>query len=95
MIAVVEQTGQSVSVAPGVKNVWRDPVSSLSITLQAGGSGVNEYMLQFTVGGSSFTLTLPSVVRWASEPDWSAGSTYQVSIEDNLAIGAGWEALEG
>ena len=51
-----------------------------------------EYMMEFTVSGDNFTLTLPSGVRWMEEPDFEAGSTYQVSVLNNLAIYAAWES---
>lgn len=52
---------------------------------------VNEYMFEFTVTSDSFTLTLPSSVKWTEEPDFQSGYTYQVSIVNNLALSAGWE----
>ena len=91
--SVVNQTALSVAVNPNVLNVWSSAISSLAVTFNAGSSGrPNEYMLEFTVSGSSFTLTLPSNVRWAEEPEWQEGYSYQVSILNNLAIYAGWEA---
>jgi hypothetical protein len=52
-------------------------------------------MFQFTSPSDADTvLTLPGTVRWANddplEPE--AGHTYQVSVVDNLAVYAGWEA---
>ena len=91
--SVVSQTALSVAIHPNVLNVWSSPIGSLSVTFNAGSSGrPNEYMLEFTVSGNSFMLTLPSNVRWANEPEWQDGYTYQVSVLDNLAIYAGWEA---
>lgn len=55
---------------------------------------VNEYMMEFTVDGDNFNLTLPEGVRWVDEPTWENGYTYQVSIVDNLAVCAGWGAPE-
>lgn len=49
-------------------------------------------MLEFTVSGNNFTLTLPDSVRWIEESTWEDGYTYQVSIVNNLAISAGWKA---
>ena len=73
-------------------NVW-GAVSSLAISFNAGGDGrVNEYMLEFTVASDNFNLALPSSVRWSEEPEWVNGNTYQVSIENNLALYAEWEA---
>lgn len=91
-LQVVSQTDTTTSIQPNVLNRW-GAVSSLAINLVAGASGsVNEYMLEFTVASDLFTLTLPSSVRWSEEPEWVNGNTYQVSIENNLALYAGWEA---
>ncbi len=89
---MVAQTDTTVSIQPNVLNVWGN-VSSLAISLVAGAQGsVNEYMLEFTVASDNFTLSLPASVRWSEEPEWVNGNTYQVSIENNLALYAGWEA---
>lgn len=89
---MVAQTDTTVSIQPNVLNVWGN-VSSLAISLVSGAQGsVNEYMLEFTVASDNFTLSLPSSVRWSEEPEWVNGNTYQVSIENNLALYAGWEA---
>jgi hypothetical protein len=52
-------------------------------------------MFQFTCPSSAATtLTLPVTIRWANDDELEpeAGYTYQVSIVDNLAVYAGWEA---
>ena len=94
-VAIVQQSESSVAINPNVLNVWGE-ISSLAITFTAGSSGeVNEYMFQFTCpSDATTTLTLPGTVRWANDDslDPDAGFTYQVSIVDNLAIYAGWEA---
>lgn len=94
-VTIVNQTESSVSINPNVLNVW-GVVSSLSITFAAGAAGeVNEYMFQFTCPSNAATaLTLPSQIRWANndELDPDPGYTYQVSVENNLAVYAGWEA---
>ena len=91
-IHMVSQTDTTTSINPNILNVWGN-VASLAISLLAGASGsVNEYMLQFTVASDNFTLSLPSSVRWSEEPEWVNGNTYQVSIENNLALYAEWEA---
>lgn len=91
--AQVAQTAQSVTIQPNVLNRWASPVNALNIMLAAGTTGVqNEYMLEFTVSGNGFTLTLNDNVRWFDEPRWENGHTYQVSILNGLAIAAGWEA---
>jgi hypothetical protein len=94
-VAIVQQSESSVAINPNVLNVWGE-ISSLAITFTAGSSReVNEYMFQFTCpSDAATTLTLPGTVRWANddplEPE--AGHTYQVSVVDNLAVYAGWEA---
>ena len=90
---IVEQTATTVVIDPNVMNLWTSPVASLSIQFEPGTQGkVNEYMLEFTASTDSFTLTLPSGVRWVEDPEWQAGYTYQVSILNGLAVYAGWEA---
>lgn len=90
-MSVVAQTETDVEIEPNVLNVWGS-IEALTITLTGAVSGqVNEYMLQFEVDGDNFELILPSGVRWLEEPDFEDGSTYQVSIVNNLAVCGGWE----
>ena len=92
---VVSQSGSSASISPNVLNVW-GIASSITIAFTAGASGeVNEYMFQFTCPSfAATTLTLPDTIRWANDDELEpeAGYTYQVSVVDNLAVYAGWEA---
>jgi len=82
---------QRASIVPNKLNVWGG-MSSLTIALLSGDSGVtNEYMIQFTVSSSSFSLSFINSVIWMDEPDWEVGYTYQVSVLNGLAIAAGWE----
>lgn len=85
-------TDTELSISPNVLHVWGG-IESLEITAFTGAASgkVNEYLLQFMVSGSSFSLTLPFGVIWAEEMEWEEGYTYQVSIVNNLAIGAKWE----
>ena len=95
-ILQIEQTERTVTIKPNALNVWTSPVISLTIGFAesvADTTRVAEYMLQFTVLGIDFALTLPNGVHWVEEPEWTNGMTYQVSIVNNLAIYAGWEAL--
>jgi hypothetical protein len=95
LVPIVEQSDVSAVISPNVMNLWTSPVASLSIQFEPGTQGkVNEYKLEFIVGGSSFAITLPSGVRWlgGEEPEWNDGYTYQVSIENSLAVGGGWPA---
>lgn len=85
----------SISLQPNVMNrVTSRLIGGLNITSFVDGpSGeVAEYRLEFRANGSDFTLTLPEGIRWVDgeEPEWEDGYTYQVSIEDGLAVGAGW-----
>lgn len=95
----VMKTGATGSISPWVLNVWASPVTGLELEMTGAAEGLqNEYMLEFTVSGDNFALTLlndshqPAGIRWLEEIDWEDGVTYQVSILDGLAIGAGWEA---
>lgn len=89
--SLIIHTIQTATIRPNVLNVWGS-VTELSITFTGGGEDVvSEYMLEFTVSGTGFTLALPSGVRWSEEPEWEDGYTYQVSIVNGLAIYAGWE----
>ena len=91
---IVEQLETNVTIDPNVMNIWTSAVSSLTIAFGSGPSGkVAHYMMQFTPA-SGFAMTLPMGIRWVNgnEPDWTDGSTYQVSIENGLAIYAEWEA---
>lgn len=80
------------SIGPDVLHVWGS-IESLEITSFTGATSgkANEYRLQFMVSGNSFSMTLPNDVIWDEEPEWEDGYTYQVSIENNLAIAARWE----
>lgn len=85
---ITEQTETNVTINPNVMNIWSTAVASLQVTFAAGTAGrVAHYMMQFTAG-DNFTLALPSGIRWMNddEPEWTAGSTYQVSVENSLAI---------
>lgn len=95
----VMKTGATGSISPWVLNVWASPVTGLELEMTGAVEGLqNEYMLEFTVSGDNFALTLlndshqPAGIHWLEEIDWEDGVTYQVSILDGLAIGAGWEA---
>lgn len=88
-----ENTEVKEFILPNVLNKWEN-IKSLTIhSFQGAQEGcVNEYMLEFTVSGDNFILTLPDGIRWMGEPTWENGYTYQVSIVNNLAVFAGWEA---
>lgn len=90
---ISENTEEKEFILPNILNKC-GTIRSLAIhSFQGAQEGcVNEYMLEFTVSGDDFTLALPEGVRWTEEPTWENGYTYQVSIVDNLAVFAGWEA---
>ena len=93
-IAIISESAEvKESILPNELNKW-GKIKSLTInSFQGAQEGhVNEYMLEFIVSGDDFTLTLPEGVRWVEEPTWENGYTYQVSIVNNLAVFAGWEA---
>lgn len=93
-VAIVFESAETKeSILPNVLNKWGNIKSLVINSFQGAQEGhVNEYMLEFTVSGDDFTLTLPEGVRWVEEPTWENGYTYQVSIVNNLAVFAGWEA---
>lgn len=84
---VVNQTASSVSINPGVLNLW-GTMSALTITLAtpSDSSIMNEYLIQFTSGSTATTLIVPASVMWAEEPEVEANATYQISIVNNLGI---------
>lgn len=84
---IVNQTASSVSIEPGVLNVW-GTMSSLTITFAtpSDSSIMNEYLIQFTSGTTATNLTMPSDIKWAETPDIKANATYQISVVNNLGI---------
>ena len=93
-VAIIsESTEVKESILPNELNKW-GTVESLTIDSYKGAQEgrVNEYMLEFTVKGDNFTKKKKKGVRWVEEPTWENGYTYQVSIVNNLAVFAGWEA---
>lgn len=88
---VIEHTTSetSVSIAPNILHRWGD-METLTIAFSEGGSRRNEYMIEFSCGETPTALTLPSSVIWADELELEPDTIYQISIENNLAIGYGW-----
>lgn len=83
---VVTQTEDEVIIDANVLNVWPVAQEHLVVAFAPYKAGYYaDYMLEFTVSGDGFTLTLPEGVRWTDEPDYSNGATYQVSVVDGLA----------
>ena len=94
-LVTTKQEQAVAGLTPGPLYLWPQPVTSLVLNKTPGPEGrQNEYKLQFTVSGNSFSLagSLFQDVRWAGgEPDFEDGYTYQVSIVNGLAVAAGWE----
>ncbi len=89
---VVETTATTLQMQPSTLYKWTKAVTSLTVTFASGTAGVvNEYMMRFTAGSGDVKINFPSSVKWAEEPDWVEGSTYEVSIVDGLALCAEWE----
>lgn len=57
----------------------------------AHGGIADEYVLDF-VAGASCQVSLPSSLKWAFTPSFSEGKRYVISIVDNLAIAAEFDA---
>lgn len=57
----------------------------------AHGSVADEYVLDF-VAGASCQVSLPAALKWAFTPSFSEGKRYVISIVDNLAIAAEFNA---
>lgn len=92
---IFERKEVEMSISPNVLNRWGKLEALTIYSFHGAKEGyVNEYMLEFTVSGNDFTLTLPDGIRWIEEPTWEDGYTYQVSIINNLAVFAGWEVPE-
>lgn len=89
----LEMEEPDATISPGKLYVW-GTVSRLSLMIKPGSAGLeNEYKLRFTVE-EDFYLEANVEIRWVEEPEWETGWTYEVSIEDGLAVYAGWEAQE-
>lgn len=78
-------------LTPNDFHVW-GTVGSLTLTFATPEDNTvcNEYMFQFTCGSTATTLSLPSSLKWASEPNIEANKTHQVSIINNLAVIGGF-----
>lgn len=86
-ISTGSASAASASINPNHLYVW-GTMTSLTIALAtpADSTIYNEYMFQFTSGSTATTLSVPSTVKWVSEPNIEANKTYQVSIVNNIGI---------
>lgn len=66
-------------------------VTSLNITLADDLEGkTSEYTFQFTSGDQSTVLTLPTNIQWIGSNQILPNTTYQVSIQNNIAVMGGF-----
>lgn len=81
------------TISPNTLHKW-DEVVELTLTLGAETPGiVNEYLVQFTSGATPTVVTVPEDVKWASPLKIKANRIYQISIVNNLATYAEFNAL--
>lgn len=93
---VIEQTASKVTIQPNVMNVWGE-VTDLTITKTKDDDVkgiVNNYMIRFTAGEGTILIFEEENVKWygGDAPEWTAGNTYEISIVDNIALWAEFEA---
>lgn len=94
-ITIVEYgtSSTNATISPNTFYKW-DEVTELTLALGAETPGiVNEYLIQFTSGATPTVLTLPKDIKWASPLKIKANKIYQISIVDNLAVFAEFNAL--
>lgn len=82
------------TISPNTMYVWGSVVE-LTITKGADIAGiVNNYMVRFTAGEGCAITFSGFELDWfgGEEPTWTAGNTYEISIVDNIALWAEFEA---
>ena len=94
-VPVVSQKTDA-TIAPNVLNVWGE-VTNLTITKNKDAETegiVNNYMIRFTAGEGTVLIFSGEEVKWygGDAPTWTAGNTYEISIVDNIALWAEFEA---
>lgn len=79
------------TILPNYKYVFGDR-TELTIHLDSNVNQniVNHYLFEFNSGDVATTLTLPSYIKWTSEPSIKQNKTYQISIENNLGVIQEW-----
>ncbi len=91
---IINQTESVVTIQPNVMNVW-GTITNLNITKGTDIDGiVNNYMVRFTAGDDAAVIFSGEEVKWygGDVPTWTAGNTYEISIVDNIALWAEFEA---
>ena len=82
-------TSSSMTLSPNIyyRNTSTS-LSSLTITLGSVSNSniINEYFVEFTTRSSGTSVSLPSGIKWmnGATPTFEAGTTYQISIVNNL-----------
>ena len=91
----IPQSETRVAILPGHLNVWVQPMRRLEIVLGGAQAGMeNEWKLQFSCPSNAGTeLVIEPEVQWANDDEIEPepGYTYQISIENGLAVYASWE----
>lgn len=89
-------TSSSMTLSPNI--YYRNTSTTLStLTITLGGASnsniINEYFVEFTTRSAGTTVSLPSTIKWANgeAPTFEAGTTYQISIVNNLGVVQGFK----
>ena len=82
----------NVSIEPNNLHVWDEPMAELNITLATAPLGMaSEHMIRFTAPSDQpANVSIQPDVKWIEEPEWSMGSTYEISIVNGLGVYAEW-----
>lgn len=88
---IVETCNSDVELTPNAYyRITGNNLSILSFSLAQPDDDtiLNEYFVEFTTSDTGTTIGFPSVIKWANGkvPEFSASSTYQVSIVNNLGV---------
>lgn len=86
-----DSTSASFTISPNKKYLFGTK-TSLYITLETPTNYtiVNGYSFEFTSGATATTLSMPSSIKWLKQPSIKANKTYQVFVENNLAVIGEW-----
>lgn len=79
----------TITLSPNIYYRKTNQSSTLDISLSPETNGVlNEYLIEFTTSTTGTTILLPNTIKWANgeTPSFDAGSTYQISIVNNLGV---------
>lgn len=79
----------SITLLPNIYYRKTNQSDTLDISLSLETIGVlNEYLVEFTTSATGTTIILPNTIKWANgeTPTFDAGTTYQISIVNNLGV---------